>query len=264
MRQFNKFAAVAALVATGAFANAALFTLTDAGASVTIDTNNTAGALRDFRIGGVDTLFAGEYYWRIGGGTATNITATAAGNTSATQIGTNRLDVTYVQADFTMRVIYSLNGGTINGDLAEQVMITNTSNSAYDFRLWQYSDFDLPNGTNTVERTGNASMRQTNAGWTMNSTSTSVPNFSQLGAFPTVRTQILTADADLLVAAGNGIGETFVGDSTFGFEWVRSLAAGETFMVSSDKIVAVPEPATMIALGLGAASLITARRRKKA
>jgi len=263
MRQFSKFAAFAALVFTGTVANAALFTLTDGDATVTIDTNNTSGAIRNFAIGSTDTLFAGDFYWRIGGGTATSITNTAAGSTTATAIGNNRLDVTYTQANFTMRVIYTLTGGVGMGDLAEQVVITNTSNGALDFRLWQYADFDLP-GANTIERTGAASMRQTSAQqWTMNTTATSVPNFSQLGGFPAVRTQILTADADLLVAAGNGIGEVFNGDSTYGFEWVRNLGVGEAMFVSSDKILAVPEPATMVGLGL-AASLIAARRRKKA
>jgi len=264
MRLFNRFAALAALVATGTFANAALFTLTDGNASATVDTNNTAGALRNFAIGATDTLFAGEFFWRIGGGVANRISATAAGNTTAVFNGTNRLDVTYVQADFTMRVIYTLHGGTINGDLAEQVMVTNTSNNALDFRLWQYTDFDLP-GANTTTRSGNASMNQVSStGWSMNTSSTSVPEFSQLGGHPTVLNQITTAGADLAVAAGNNIGESFAGDGTFGFQWTRSLGVGEAFIISSDKILAVPEPGTMIALGMGAASLLAARRRKKA
>lgn len=263
MNKINRIGAIAVLASVSVLANADLVSLTDGSAVVNIDTNNTAGLIRDYRIDGVDNLFAGELYWRIGGGTAVGITNTLAANTTVNQVSASQVQITYTQTDFTMRVIYTLLGGAAQGNLAEQVMVTNTSGQALDFRLWQYTDFDLAGGTNTVTRTGNASMQQTSAAYLMDTTSSSVAQFSQLGEFPTVRTQITTADADLLVAAGNGIGESFVGDSTYAFEYVRQIGVGEAVLFGSNRhLAAVPEPGTMLALAAGA-SLIAARRRRK-
>ena len=263
MTKINRIGAIAVLASVGVFANAASISLTDGSATVNLDTNNTSGLIRDYLIDGVDNLFGGELYWRIGGGTATGITSTAVGNTVVNQVSANQVHITYTESQFTMRVIYTLLGGVGQGNLAEQVMVTNTSNQALDFRLWQYTDFDLANGTNTVTRNGNASMQQTNANYLMDTTTSSVAQVSQLGAFPTVRNQIVLSDADLLVAAGSGIGETFVGDSTYAFEYVRQIGAGEAVLFGSNRhLAAVPEPGTMLALAAGA-SLIAARRRRK-
>ncbi|MCH7688019.1 MAG: PEP-CTERM sorting domain-containing protein [Planctomycetes bacterium] len=91
---------------------------------------------------------------------------------------------------------------------------------------------------------------------------TPIPNFSEMSLFPTVRNSITgTAGYNLNTAAGGGIGETMSGDMTFAYQWNQSIGDRGSFGVSTDKVMVVPEPASMIALGLGVAALL--RRRKK-
>jgi hypothetical protein len=42
------------------------------------------------------------------------------------------------------------------------------------------------------------------------------------------------------------------------------MTANSAFLMSTNKVVAVPEPGSMLALGLGAAALLARRRRNKA
>jgi hypothetical protein len=136
-------------------------------------------------------------------------------------------------------------------------------------RLFQYSDWDMAgtSGTDTVTRLNSSTMQQTDNVATLNtvvSGGTPIPEFSELGGFAGIRTNITTTNGYFLdTAAGGGIGQNFVGDGTYAFQWNRDLAAGGVFSMSTDKVLAVPEPGSMIALGLGAAALLARRRRKR-
>ena len=53
------------------------------------------------------------------------------------------------------------------------------------------------------------------------------------------------------------------GDATFAYQWVVNINPGDAFLMSKDKVLAVPEPVSGIAFA-GLAAIAVFRRRKKA
>ncbi len=255
--------AVLALISTVASAQ---FTLTDGGAIVDIDTSN--GTIDNFVLGGIDHAFQHTYYLRNGdGGTAAGL-GTFALLSSSNPLA-NYAELVYGNGTFEIQIRYLLTGAGQQADLAETVVVRNVSGQTASMRLFQYSDWDMAGtaGTDTVTRLNSSTMQQVDdiaTGNTSIAGGTPIPEFSEMGAFAGLRTSILTTNGYVLnTAAGNGIGQTFNGDGTYAFQWNRNLAPNASFAMSTDKVLAVPEPGSMIALGLGVTALLARRRRKQ-
>jgi hypothetical protein len=263
-----RFVFGASLALSGAMqASAALYTLTDVGTLAKVDTSSTAG-LFNWTVGGTNQVFQNTYLWRIGDSSSAdfiqNLTEISSGLT-----GTRLLDVSYRDAGSTFRidVSYLLTGGATSFDIAEVTHVTNTSNAPMNFRLFQFNDFDL-NGTisnDTVTRLNSSQIKQSDGAVSLNILSqgaTPIPSFSELGFQFSVLTDATTSGNSLDTLAGNGIGQNFTGDAGYAFQWNVTLNPGESFTISTDKVAAVPEPATLVALGVGAVGIL--RRRRKA
>ncbi|HXH60142.1 MAG TPA: PEP-CTERM sorting domain-containing protein, partial [Fimbriimonadaceae bacterium] len=229
--------------------------------------NATTGNIDNWFVSGIDNVFQHTYMLRSGdSGTATAMGAMTLD--SATQALPNFLELIYSDSTFSIQVRYLLTGGTSAADLAESVKVTNISDSTVNARVFQYSDWDMNNTplNDTVVRTNSSSMQQTDgivSGITSVHGGTPVPDFSQLGLFANILGNITSTNGYFLdTAAGDGIGQSFSGDAAYAFQWNRTLAAGESFNFSTDKVSSVPEPASLFALTLGALALI--RKRKKA
>lgn len=238
------------------------------GSSVSI--NENTATIDDWFVGGIDNVFAHTYYFRVGdAGTASSISTLSA--PTVTQFGPRAAEIVYGSNQFRVTVTYLLTGAT-NGqtaDLAESVLVENLGTAAA-FRLFQYNDYDMngTSGNDTGDRLNSSSIRMTDNGVTAITAvegGTPIPEFSEIGLFPSTRNSITgTNGYNLNTAAGGGIGQTVVGDVAYGFQWNRAMDAGGSFVISTDKVAAVPEPGSMIALGLGAAALLARRRRKAA
>lgn len=256
----------AIIFAIAAQSSAAIFTLTDTGTSAVIDTSSDLG-LRDWNVGGVDQIHRNTYAWRVGDSTAADAVQNLT-QVVGTQTGTRFLDVAWVNntLGFRIDVTYILTGGINTFDIAEVVRVTNTGNAVLPFRLFQYNDFDLNNtaGDDTATRINSTQMKQVDGALGLNvlaQGATPVPDFSQVGGLffnALTTTNGYTLDSP----AGSNLGQNFTGDAAYGFQWNFNLGVGQSFTISTDKIAAVPEPATMAVLGAGALALI--RRRKKA
>jgi hypothetical protein len=263
----NKVAIIGAALALAIVpASATVFTLTDQGTSASIDTTSSIG-LFDWIVGGTDQVFSNTYAWRVGdGGSAQAIQNLTLVNEN--QSGSRFLDVRYQNnaLKFRIDVTYVLTGGESSFDLAQIVRVTNFGTSSLNFRLFQYNDFDLNDtaGNDTVERVNSSQMMQTDGDISLNIVNegaTPIPGRSQLG--PLFFSNLTsTSGYNLNTLAGNGLGETYTGDAAYGFQWNANIAAGHSFTISTDTVAAVPEPATMAVLGLGALGLL--RRRKNA
>lgn len=257
---------ISSLSSLAAIGSAQTFTLTDTNTSAKIVSNSTAG-LTDWNLLGVDQVFSNTYMWRIGdSGTADFIQNLAL--TNSVQTGNRFLDLTYtnVSQGFAIDITYILTGSSNTFDIAEIVRVRNTGNSALNFRLFQYNDFDLNNtaGDDTVTRINSTQIQQVDGAVslnTLNQGATPQPPFSQLG--PLFDGSITgTAGYNLDTIAGNGLGQNFTGDGAYGFQWNFNINPGSSFTISTDKVAAVPEPATMAALGLGAMALLRRRKRQ--
>lgn len=256
---------IGGLVATALTASAQVFTLTDTGTSAVIDTQSVMG-IKDWFIGGIDQASQSTYTWRVGDSTANDPISNLV-QLSAIQTGTRLLDVAYenVALGFRIDITYLLTGGTTTFDIAEIGRVTNTGNQSLNFRLIQYNDFDL-NGTpsnDTATRLNSSQIRQVDGAMTLNFVSegaTPVPTHSQVsGLFFFPLTTI--AGFDLDSPAGSNIGQSFTGDAAYAYQWNFVINPGQSFTISTDKVAAVPEPGTMIALGLGAVALLRRKRR---
>ena len=257
---------MAALALVSAVASAQIFNLTDAGSAVTID--GSIGTVTAFVVGGTDHAFAHTYYLRDGdGGTASGLGSFTLDSFS--QPLSHYLELVYSNSTFQIQVRYLLTGAADQADLSESVVVRNISGQSAAMRLFQYSDWDMAGtaASDTVTRLNSSTMRQTDGVVDANIAvhgGTPIPDFTEMGVFPSIRDNITgTTGYYLDTAAGNGIGDSFTGDATYAFQWNQNLAPSAAFSMSTDKVVAVPEPGSMIALGFGAAALLARRRRKR-
>lgn len=246
----------------GCAVSQAQITLTHNGSTVDIDENNAR--ITNWLIGGVDQVFENVWYYRDGdGGTASLVSTISA--PVVTLFGTRGAEVVYADNNLSVTINYFLqaNSNGTAADLAEQVTVETAT--GINLRLFQYNDFDIDGSFlgDTATRLNSSTIRQSSNGISVTAGTTPIPGFSEISTFAGLRSDITgTAGYNLNTAAGNGIGESISGDMTFGFQWNQALGDRESFSVSTDKILAVPEPASMAVLGLGALALLRRRKRK--
>jgi hypothetical protein len=192
---------------------------------------------------------------------------------SETLLAPNAGVVRYQTPNFYAEIAYTLYGGSAGSgmsDVAESIYIRNTSGSHLDLRFFQYSDFNLGGSTDDVVWFPNVNaVRQRDRAGSITLSETVVtpsPNRWEGGLFSYTR-DLLDDNAyyDLNNTPGIG-GPGMYGDATWAFQWNRGLSADGTFIASKDKhLSAIPEPGTLLLLGLGlvGAAGIARWRRKK-
>ena len=134
--------------------------------------------------------------------------------------------------------------------------------AAYTLHLFEYDDFDL--GTSfsddRAELVNSSTIRQFDAQTNALVGTVPVPSHWQIAASGPIFASLTDTNPTTLTDSGSPFGP---GDATFAFEWDVTIAAGDTFLMSKNKLIdqVVPEPVTLFSLG--AFGLLALRRRKK-
>jgi hypothetical protein len=256
-------------------ARAGTITLTDQNSAVTITPSSSAG-LSAWTVNGTN-IAVKQWFWdAVGIGQQTSLDTLSAATTSSfiTGSGTEGLVASYSGTNgLTVKVIYMLTGGSVNGesDLQETIALTNTSGSAQLYRFYQYSNYNLSgNSTDSITYTNANTVTRSGDGFTLQTALTPVPNDWEGNTFPNTLNN-LTSGSGVLSnspAVGGSVGP---GNVTWTSEWTPTIAAGATVIISEDQLLnpfnnpPVPEPSTcalLVAAGVTAAAARFMRRRR--
>lgn len=277
------FTALAMLAITTVSYGQAATTLTSAGGSYTFHAGsytgsaNNLGGSADFFANGVAQDFAfrdmwayriqgdnREYMVRSNNAVFNNTTNTWHAQMFKGQNGTDTAPMVEINVYYTLGAL-----SPTSPILQKCVTLTNLTNQNLDFSLFHYMDYDIPttgtdffsfhsfNGTTDLIRQNN----------TANPGNFQETSFSGVGGpvsyqhgplYGTFFTNALIDTMNFSVDPGSG-------DFGVGFQLDATLAPGQTSVCPGCYTAlngTVPEPATMLAICLGAAGLITRRRTR--
>lgn len=257
MKKTILFAAIAA----GAVANAQSFTLTSGNSVADFVFGNAGqGPMRNWFVNGSsDQLWEQTYFLKVGNGPVRSL-EDAAFTRTVTQTAADTLRARYFDANSGLEILvnYFLNGSIGNSaDMSEAVTINNLGNGPVGFSLFQYNDFDLAGSFagDNASVLNSSTIGQGDGPFNVTVGVTRIPQLRGVGAQSAVLNAV---QAGSLTALGPTFGP---GDAAFAFQYIDEVRTGGSWQMSANKILVVPEPATMTALGLGVAALL--RRRRK-
>jgi hypothetical protein len=166
------------------------------------------------------------------------------------------LNLRYVSTGYAVDLRYALSGSQPGGDVSHmtaQITVTNTGATSLDFRFYQYADFDLSVGADTIRIIdGNTADQTSPVAHVAETIVTGAPSHVQAGLRDDP-TSILDSLADGSVTTLTGVTGPRTGDAVWAFEWDTTLDPINGVLVISKNMSVTPEPATLalLAAGLG-------------
>lgn len=257
-----------------------ILTLDDGNAQVVVDTDTQDG-VSAWSVDGENQL-AKQWYWMRIGGIGPEISLDTFNlNTAQTfntdfDPGDDRMQVLYVEPTFEVLLDFNLAGG-LNGSgvssLSQTFRIRNLSGSPLDVHFFSYMDFNLEAqpGLQMVEITGTPENT---------ATQTFILNQSEVEIIGTPPPDRFTVGLNgpgtpLLDALNDGLptdldnqtGPSGVGDALTAFQWSQEIDVGESFLFGLDLSLVdqgpIPEPASLLIMGLGGLALISGRKPRQ-
>jgi len=265
------FSAIACGTALGFFAlqsEGQVYTLSDQNSTAQVDTTNQSGMF-NWVVDGQNVLNQ-QWFW-IGVNNSAPISIDRIGTTTSSMPTSQLLDTTNANANYSVQVDYLLTGaphGSGQSDIGESIRIANTSSNAQTFHFYEYSQFNLAGGPNSIQLGKNLKgyfdlADQENGAGTSLSETVATPGAQEGEAAPFNLT---------LAKLNNGVNPVTLNDNmtagpgnvTWAFQWDITLAAGTDFLISKDKSVQValiPEPASLSLISLGLLALAVRKSR---
>jgi hypothetical protein len=149
-----------------------------------------------------------------------------------------------------IKLKYILGGGNTGSgksDVGEQITITNKGNSTSTLHFFQYADFNLSAADDTVRFPSTYQVIQTAPGVGLSETVvTNSPQYHEAATVTTTLDKLNDAFPTTLLNNDGPIS----GDVSWAFQWDIVLAAGNSFIISKDKTLDVPEPSVFVLLVL--------------
>jgi hypothetical protein len=237
-------------------------------------TNGGSGptGLSSWNVDGGNQLNRQSFFYRVGGGqeySLDNITSTPV----VTLLG-NNIEVTYANASFAVKLSYTLGGyafGTGRSGATLGVNVINYQASPLDFHLFQYSDFDL-GGSGGSEAIAflkalgkfNRAAQTDGSMWMTNTfVGTALPNPTPLVEAGLVNATLLSL-TDLSQTSFGGLNTNAgPGNVTYAIQYDLLLNANESFALSEQFSLQVPEPTSAGLLIAAAVCLASGRFHRK-
>jgi hypothetical protein len=153
------------------------------------------------------------------------------------------------------------NWGAGWSDLSEQITIENKTGSPLDLHFFQYNNYTLSGGQDTVIFDNNNHVTQT--GPLQNQGEISVSGTPRHeGAL--VSTTLNSLNDNLPSTLSNGMGSVGPGNVSCAFEWDISIATGRSASIGIDKLLnVVPEPSAIVLLSGGVMGIVLLQLRKR-
>jgi hypothetical protein len=240
--------------------------LSSGNSTASFDLSSTGVGMNGWTVNGVNQLNEQSFWYELGSsGPVQRINSLSL---SSYTPGSNQLEAVYSGSGLEIDVNWTLIGaasGHQQSDVSELIDITNTTSATVlDFHFWQYANLDLLGSSQntSVSITGGNTAWQYNGSLAVSETAdVPSPSYYEADLQPTVLGEV---QAGLL---SDNSSQTN-GDLAWAFQWDQQLSPGDSLIISKDMhLSSVPEPGTLVLLGVGAIGLLAwawRRRRQSA
>jgi hypothetical protein len=173
----------------------------------------------------------------------------------------------------TILIDYHLTGvSALKSDIAESIVVSNTTASSLQFHFFQYADFNL--GGSALGDSGVISQNGFTGLYNVADQTDGSIAFQETVATPGAdRASVHMPPTTILSLLGtptnldNSIGLTGSGNISYAFEWNGSglgdvtLDPGEVLVISKDKFLQIPEPSVVALISIGTVAWFARKRR---
>jgi len=223
--------------------------LTDSNAMAQIDPASQAG-MQAWVVDGKNYLVK-QWFWLRIGATAAEQSLDMLSPPVVSQFDAADCQIVYTNPQgLAVTLKYGLTGGDPGSgfsDMSEIIKFSNKGTTTLDLHFFQYANFTLSNGNDSVQFLNPSQVVQSATG--VGLSETVVTGFPQHHEAANVPTTLVSLNDGLPTTLNDNDGPV-TGDVNWAFQWDFTLAPNQSFIISKDKTINVPEPTALVLLGV--------------